>query len=105
MKGDKPYNLNEAIKKFHKTMPLQIDLATTVANMVFVKRNVVITLLDKWLYAFVAFLVGGGLIYGFILTIPSSLLSMIVIIISIAYYFGLSVKEYKLMSKKIHSLR
>jgi hypothetical protein len=104
MKTEKKYTLPEAIGKFHKTVPLQIDLATTVANKVFAKRKMEIALLDSWLYAFVAVIAGTGLIYTFILVYTASLLSVLVIIIPIIFYFGLSVKEYKLMSERLLSL-
>jgi hypothetical protein len=103
MKTEKEYNLQEAINKFYKTEPLKIDLATTVANRIFVKRKIEIALLDKWLYASVAVLVGCGLIYSFILVNPSSLLSVLVIILPIVFFTGLSVKEYRLMSKRFLS--
>ena len=100
MKTEKEYNLKVVINKFYKTDPLRIDLANTVANRIFVKSKIEIALLDKWLYVFVAVLVSCGLIYSFILVNPSSLLLALVIILPIVFFSGLSVKEYKLMSKR-----
>jgi hypothetical protein len=99
MKSEERYDLYEAIKKFQETEPLKVDLATTVAERIFVKRKMKFALMDKWLYAFVIGLVSFGLIYSFALVNTSSLLSVVVIIIPIAYYLGLSMKEYKIISQ------
>lgn len=103
MRTEKEYNLKVVINKFYKTEPLRIDLAATVANRIFVKNKIEIALLDKWLYAFVAVLVSCGLIYSFIILNPSSILLALTIILPIVFFSGLSVKEYKLMSKRFLS--
>jgi len=104
MKSEEQIDLYKAIKEFQKTEPLKMDLATTVADKIFVKRKIKMVVLDKWIYAFVAALVVIGLIYSFSLVNPSSLLSMLVLLIPIIFYIGLSIKEYKLLSKRFLSL-
>jgi len=104
MKNEEKIDLYEAIKEFQKTEPLKMDLATTVADKIFVKHKTKMVVLDKWFYAFVAALVIIGLIYSFSLVNSSTLLSILVLLIPIIFYLGLSVKEYKLMSKRILSL-
>ncbi len=104
MKNEEHYSLDEAIKKFYNSEPLKIDLATTVANKVFVKRNEDSIEWDKWLYVFVAVLIAGALIYSVSFFKDFSLSLFLLIVIPMVSYFGLSAKEFLLMSKKIPRL-
>lgn len=103
MKAKKQYNLDEAIRSFYKTEPLKIDLPTTVANKVTLSPNKITVLLDSLLYGFVAVLACAGLIYSFSLFSHYSFPALYLVAIPVACYFGLSVKEYSLMSKRILS--
>lgn len=103
MKEKKTYSLGEAIKQFHKTEPLKIDLANTVANKVFVKAKMPSVILENWLYVFVAVIVVGGLIYSFSLFSNDLLPLYFLFLIPVACYFGFSVKEYWVMSKRLLS--
>ena len=103
MKENKAYNLREAIKQFHKTEPLKIDLANTVANKIFVNVKKPSVILENWLYVFVAVIVVGGLIYSFSLFSNYSLPSMFLVLVTVACYFGLSAKEYWVISKRLLS--
>jgi hypothetical protein len=103
MKNEKEYSLDEAIKNFYKSEPLKIDLANTVANKAFIKRNEVSVVWDKWLYVFAAAIILGALIYSFNFLKDFSLSLLLLIVIPMVSYFGLSAKEFLLMSKKLPS--
>ena len=99
MKDNKKYSLDEAIRNFYKIEPLKIDLAKTVASKIYaIPKNSSATL-DKWLYVFVAALTVSGLIFSFSHFRDYSLPTTLLVLIPVAGYFGLSAKEYSLMSK------
>ncbi len=104
MKNRKIYHIQEAIKIYYKTEPLRIDLASTVADKVFVKNKTETNLLDKCLFASIAVLIVVGLACSFYFVKQDSRWYIFVIIISICGFTGLSVKEYAVISKKILSL-
>ena len=103
MKENKTYSLSEAIKQFHKTEPLRIDLSNTVADKIFVKPQKVPVVLDNWLYMFVVVIAIGGLMYSISLFSNNSLPAFFLFLIPVACYFGLSAKEYWVMSKRLLS--
>jgi len=101
MKEQKKYTLEEAVKNFHVTKPLKIDLATKVADTVFAKREKTFPVSETWLYAVGAFLIIAGIIYSFSFLISFSVLSGLSVICAIILYLSLSLKEYRIMSKKL----
>ena len=103
MKQQKEYKLEEAIKNFYPTEPLQADLATTVAEKVFEKHKKVYPAFDTWLYIFIGILVIAGIVYSFSFLNQFSVLSGLMILISIALYFTLFFKEYLLIHKRLLS--
>ncbi|MBA3286204.1 MAG: hypothetical protein H0U27_14265 [Nitrosopumilus sp.] len=105
IKSEEQYNLDEAIKSFHITKPLKIDLATTVADQVFIKQKKTSALTqDRFLYAIVFLLFVGSTIYCFSFLKQFSLPFILLIFISILCYFSLSLREYSVMSKRMLSL-
>ena len=103
MRENKQYSLDEAIRTFYKTEPLKIDLAKNVASKIYVKPKKVSVKLDNWLYVFVVVLAVGGLIFSFSLFTNYSLPTVFLVLIPVACFFGLSAKEYLLMSKRFLS--
>ena len=103
MKDNKQYSLDEAIRNFYKIEPLKIDLAKTVTSKVYVIPKKISSALDNWLYVFVAVLTVCGLIFSFTLFANYSLPTMFLVLIPVACYFGLSAKEYSLLSKQLLS--
>lgn len=103
MREDKKYSLGEAIRDFHKTEPLKIDLAKTVASKIYSKPQKSSVALDSWLYVFVAILTVCGLIFCLSLITNYSLPAVLLVLIPVACYFGLSAKEYSLLSKRLLS--
>lgn len=103
MKKQKQYGLGDAVKNFHKTEPLKIDLAATVADKVLANRKEPSFVLDKVLYVFSMLLIAGALVYVFSFYKYFSSLSTLLVIIPIGGYIGLSVKEYLTLSRKLIS--
>lgn len=101
MKKQKEYKLEEVIKNFYITEPLESDLATTVADKIFAKRNKAFPALDNWLYIFIGVLFAAGIIYGFGFLKQLSFFSGLIMLIPVAMYFGLSFKEYSLIHKRL----
>ena len=99
MKEQKKYTLEEAVKNFHVTKPLKIDLATKVADAVFEKREKTFPVSETWLYAVGAVLIIAGIVYSFSFLI--SVVSGLAVICAIILYLSLSLKEYRIMSKKL----
>jgi hypothetical protein len=77
------------------------DLATTVADKVFEKDKKVNHAFETWLYIFIGVLVAAGIIYCFSFFNQFSILSGLMILISIAFYFSLFFKEYLLIHKRL----
>ena len=103
MKKKEQYKLGEAIQNFYKTEPLKIDLANATADKIFVKTKDASPVFDKWLYTFAAILFAIGMIYCFSIFSRFSLQLILLTLVPAACYFGLSVKEHLLISKRLIS--
>jgi hypothetical protein len=101
MKDKKLYSLHEAIKSSYKTEPLRIDLAERVADQVFVKGKNSSVTLDKGLYVFVAALIAGAIIYCLSFFRGFFSFPLLLLLVPMIAYFGLSAKEFMTMSKNI----
>ncbi|HEX9827877.1 MAG TPA: hypothetical protein VGA80_14855 [Flavobacteriaceae bacterium] len=101
MKEKEQYSLDEAIGKFYKTEPLKIDLAKTVANSVFGEEKKVSVFFDKMLYFIVCLIAVGAVIYCISLFSKLSISSVMLFLIIVVSFFGLSVKEHSVLSKKV----
>jgi len=97
------YNFRESIKFFYKTEPLKIDLSESVTDKIFNKPKEVAGKFDKWLYVFVTILAACSLIYSFTFLKDFPLPLMGLIILLVAGYLVLSLKEYSIISKRLLS--
>ena len=103
MKEKNQYNLDEAVKELYKTEPLRQDLASTVANKVFAKQKTASSVLDKILVVTLFFVITASLVYGFSLLGGITLTAVLIFVITIAGFIGLSVKEHLIMLKRINN--
>lgn len=93
------YKLDEAIKELYKIEPLQQDLAATVANKIFSEQES--TVLDKILLIALGFAVIVSLIYVFRLLSEVSLTTVLLFVITILGFIGLTIKEHFVLLRKI----
>lgn len=95
------YELGEAIRRFHGTPPLNIDLATIVAGKIFRQQRIKTFVPDKWLYASIAVLVLAGIVLSVgRLSLPSLPAIMLIVLLAAAFAL-LSAKEYSAMAKRL----
>jgi len=104
MKNEKKFSLGDAVKNFHKTEPLKIDLASTVADKVFTGRKSTSFKWDRVLFVFAVLLIGGGLVYTFSFYQYLSLQTAFLVFVSIGIFICLSVKEYRTFYHKCMAL-
>jgi hypothetical protein len=99
------YKLDKAIKELYKIEPLQQDLAATVANKIFAEHKKESAVLDRILLSALCLVIAISLIYGFSLLAEISPAALLLFVIMIAGFIGLSAKEYSVLSQRIQSQR
>jgi hypothetical protein len=105
MKEEEKYSLDEVVKKFYETEPLKINLSNAVVNRVFVKKKRSSFVFDKILYFVLSLISMVAVIYCFSLLAKPSMSFVMLFFIPVICIFGLSVKEYSVLSKKVHNFQ
>jgi hypothetical protein len=97
------YNLDEAVKKLYKVEPLRRDFAAIVANKAFGEQKRDSTVLDKLLFITLCFVITASLIYGLSLLGGVSLTIILIFVVTILGFIGLSIKEHFILLNRIGS--
>ena len=97
------YNLDEAVKKLYKVEPLRRDFAAIVANKAFGEQKRDSTVLDKIHLITLWLVLIASLIYGFSLLSGASLTIILIFIVIILGFIGLSIKEHFILLNRIGS--
>lgn len=99
------YQLDEAIKEFYEIKPLRRDLAATVAHKIFAEEQKKESLVgDKILLAALCFLMVVSLIYAFSLLAEVSLTAILLCVITLGAFIGLTIKEHFILLRRIHQV-
>ena len=101
MKKKEQYLIEEAIKNFYKTEPLKNDLATTVVNRVFAKKEKPSMEFDYWAYFILSLIIVGSIGYYFSLLTKLSLSPILMLLMATGGVAWLSFKEFTILSKKL----
>lgn len=101
MKKKEQYNIDEAIKYFYDTEPLKNDLATTVADRIFLKKEETSIVFEYWAYFILCLIIAGSIAYYFNLLIKLSLSPILILVMATGFLAWVSVKEFSILSKKL----
>ena len=99
------YKLDEAIKELYRIEPLQHDLAATVANKIFAEQKKESAVSDKILLATLCLLIAVSLVYVFSLFAEISATAVLLLVVAVTGFTGLSVKEYSVLLRQSHKAR
>jgi len=101
MKKKEQYNIDEAIKYFYDTEPLKNDLAATVANRVFAKKEKPSLKFEYWAYFILFLIIAGSVAYYFSLLMKLSLSPILILLMVAGCVVFISLKEFSILYKKL----